>query len=399
MALHWRKKLYLFSGTLRGIFFILMLVTALAILLWTQKLVHDLRQEARQVLQSQVQTLQKVATDEEAEEGLSWYFENVVLNTNFPLVLTDPDGNPISWKNIKLPEDDASEENIDKVRAITRKMATENKPVAITYNDQVISYLYYGDSNLITQLVYLPYVTLSALGMLLLAAFLGYRNIIRSEQSYIWVGMAKETAHQLGTPISSLMGWIEMIAFYKNQPDRMDEMAKDMASDVKRLEKVALRFSQIGSQPEFKSQDIHSVLRDIIDYFRRRLPHMSKETQIVEDFGELGPIPINRELFEWAIENLLRNALDAMRGKGGTILISTGVVPDSSKIFIDIKDNGIGIHPNKRKDVFKAGYSTKKRGWGLGLNFTKRIIHDYHRGKIFIKESQPDNGTTMRIVL
>ncbi len=394
-----RKTIYMLSGTLKGLFFLLMVLSVLVIVLYTQKLVNDLREESRDIVELHAQTIQKIATDVEAEEGLGWFFENVIQKTNFPLILADASDNPTSWIGLDVPQDDFSDRTLDKVREIMNRMKRENDPVAITYNDQVISYLYYGDSKLITQLVYLPYITLSGLGVIILAAFWGYNNIKRSEQSYIWVGMAKETAHQLGTPISSLLGWIEMIRLYPKEPDRILEMSDDMENDVKRLEKIAKRFSQIGSKSDLKIQDIHPLLLDLIRYFKRRLPQTAKGITIQHTFGDIPPVAVNRDLLEWAIENLIKNALDAIKGKTGMVTISTGYLSETQKLFIDIADNGVGINVKMRRDIFKAGYSTKKRGWGLGLNFTKRIIEDYHNGRLLIKETHPGKGTTMRILL
>ncbi len=398
MAFSLQKKLYLLSGTLKSLFFVLMVFIVIGFLLYTQKLVNDLRSESRDIVELHAQTIQKIASDVEADEGLGWFFENVIQKTNFPLILADTEGNPTSWIGFEFPQNNSASEIESRVRKMMKRMARENDPVAITYGETVISYLYYGDSKLITQLVYLPYITLSALGLLILGAFLGFSSIKSSEQSFIWVGMAKETAHQLGTPTSSLMGWIEMIKLHANQPDKIHIMAEDMETDVKRLEKVAARFSQIGSKTDLKLQELDPILDDLIHYFQRRLPQMGKETQIVKKSIVLPPLPINRDLLEWAIENLLKNALDAVKGKNGVITIQTGI-HDKGKYFIDIEDNGVGMPIKMRRDIFKAGYSTKKRGWGLGLNFTKRIIEEYHNGRVFVKESHPGKGTTMRIFL
>jgi len=394
------RTIYMFSGRLKGIFFALILISILVIILYTQKLVNDLRRDASNIVQFYAQTLQKVASEELPPDALEWFFVNVTQRTNFPLILTDLNGNPVSWKGIEVPEDDTSPEAIKKVRDIARKMAKENKPVAITHGDQIINYLYYGDSKLITQLIYLPYVTLSGLGLLILAAFFGFNSIKKSEQRFIWVGMAKETAHQLGTPISSLLGWLTMLEVNADDPQKVKAVVRDMKSDVNRLEKVAARFSQIGSEVDLKAQDVHQILKDVVAYFHRRLPQSGREIKIIENYSDNVPkIPLNRDLFEWAVENLIKNGLDAIKNNKGLIEITTGVLPDNGRVFIDIKDNGIGITAKRRNDIFKAGYSTKRRGWGLGLNFTKRIIEDYHRGKLTIKESYPGKGTTMRIIL
>jgi hypothetical protein len=386
------------SGTLRGLFFLLMILCILGIVLYTQKLVGDLREEARGIVEFYAKTLQRIASDEIESEALGWFYENIIQKTNFPLILADAEGNPKSWKDISVPENDRSPAAERQVRNIMDKMAGENEPVPITYMGSVISYLYYGDSTLITRLVFLPYITLSGLGLLVLTAFLGFSSIKRSEQRFIWVGMAKETAHQLGTPISSLMGWLEIVKTGDTDGIKVKQIVGDMESDVKRLEKVAARFSQIGSRTDLKKQDIHQILGDTMAYFHRRLPQ-NKEIMIEAKFGVVRPISLNRELFEWAIENLIKNAIDAVKKKKGLIEITTGTLPDNGGVYIDIRDNGTGINAKRRRDIFKAGYSTKKRGWGLGLNFTKRIIEDYHHGRLFIKDSQINKGTTMRIVL
>ncbi len=172
-----------------------------------------------------------------------------------------------------------------------------------------------------------------------------------------------------------------------------------MEIDVRRLEKIAARFSKIGSAANLEKQDMHQVLREVAAYFRKRLPQAGREIRLVEDYGDLPLVLLNRELFEWAIENLIKNAIDAVQGKNGIIEIVTGRLADSKRVFIEIRDNGCGITAKRRDDVFKAGYSTKKRGWGLGLNFGKRIIEEYHGGKLYIKESHASRGTVMRIVL
>ncbi len=387
------------SGTLRGVFFILIIFVIVWTSLYTQQIVGQLRQEAKEIVEFYATTIKQIASDQLEPAALGWLFENITQKTNFPLILTDADKNPTTWKGIKIPESDMSEQALKQVRNIMGKMERENEPVPITYNGTVLNYLFYGDSRLITQLIYLPYISFGALGLLILAAFLGFSSIKKSEQRFIWVGMAKETAHQLGTPISSLMGWQEILKTDHKNSDNVQFVSQEMESDIKRLEKIAARFSQIGSQTLLKKQDMRPILADVVKYFIRRLPQTGKEIKIVENYGEIPPVALNRDLFEWTIENLIKNAIDAVKGKKGTIKIITGKLPENGKIFIDVCDNGVGISSRGRGDVFKAGYSTKKRGWGLGLVLAKRIVEEYHRGKLFIKESHVGKGTTMRIVL
>ncbi len=394
-----RRTIYLMSGTLRGAFLVIMLLYVVGTILYTQKLVGELRKESRAIIEFYAQTMEKVWQTENMEIW-DWFLVNDILaKINFPMISIDKDGDIATWRSVGVPENDRSPEAKAKVRSILDQLRDQNDPVHVKYGDMVLQSFYYGDSRLITRLEYLPYVTLTGLGVLILAAFLGFSNIKQSEQRFIWVGMAKETAHQLGTPISSLLGWLELLKSDGMEPGRVQKLALDMEQDVQRLEKIAARFSQIGSTANLEPQDMQAVLRDIAAYFRKRLPQAGREIKLVEDYVPMPPIALNRELFEWAMENLIKNAIDAVQGKRGVIEIITGLLPDEKHIFIDIRDNGCGITAKRRHDIFKAGFSTKKRGWGLGLNFAKRIVEEYHGGKLFIKESHQGKGTTMRIML
>jgi signal transduction histidine kinase len=230
--------------------------------------------------------------------------------------------------------------------------------------------------------------------LFVLIGYIGFSQIKKSEQRNIWVGMAKETAHQLGTPISSVNGWIEIL---KEDPQKLEQILPEIEIDIKRLTKIASRFSQIGSLPAVKLRPITPILRNAVSYYRKRLPKLNKKVFIKEEYTCEASIGINSELFEWVIENLIKNALDAIEGQDGEILLAVNQSPDHQHIYIDIKDNGKGISPRDKQNVFKPGFSTKTRGWGLGLSLAKRIIEDYHQGKLFIKETRLGEGTTFRI--
>ncbi len=394
-----RQTIYLLSGTLRRIFFVVLLACVLGTIYYTQRLVNELRKESRQIVEFYSQTYQLIVQTENMEV-LDWFLANNILQKmDFPLIMIDNHGNISSWRGIGVPEEDRSPQAMEKAKKIFAKIKDQNEPVRYMYNGEVFQSIYYGDSRLITRLEILPYLTFSGTGLLILIAFVGFNNIKQSEQRFIWVGMAKETAHQLGTPISSLLGWLELMKAGDMSPDKIGRLAQDMEIDVRRLEKIAARFSKIGSAANLEKQDMHQVLREVAAYFRKRLPQAGREIRLVEDYGDLPLVLLNRELFEWAIENLIKNAIDAVQGKNGIIEIVTGRLADSKRVFIEIRDNGCGITAKRRDDVFKAGYSTKKRGWGLGLNFGKRIIEEYHGGKLYIKESHASRGTVMRIVL
>ena len=388
------------SGTLRGIFFIIIIACVIGIVLYTQQMVKELRAEARDIVEFYALTIQRIATADVDPEALGWVFENIVRRINFPLILAQPDGEPSSWIGLNIASDSRSPEAKKEIKKILTSMARENPPVVIkeANTGEVINYLYYGDSKNVVQLSLLPYISLGTLGLLVLLAFVGFNSIKQSEQRFIWVGMAKETAHQLGTPVSSLMGWVEILRSGELDSPDLARLANDMQMDVNRLEKVAARFSQIGSQSDLKVQDLQSIFNDIVKYFQRRLPQSGKEIKIIRNYQDTPPVAVNRDLFEWVLENLVKNSIDAMKKRNGVIDISSGMI-DDSRVFVDIRDNGIGVTAKRKRDIFKPGYSTKKRGWGLGLNLAKRIIEEYHIGRLYLKESRPGEGATMRIEL
>jgi len=393
-----KRTVYMLSGTLRGVFFIIIILGVIGIVMYTQQLVQQLRAEARDIVEFYALTIQRLANDDVDPKALGWAFENITRQINFPFIQTRADGEPTSWRGLHIAEEDHSPEALREVRRIVQKMAQEQPPVPIKYKDTLINYLYFGDSKNIVQLSILPYITISTLGLLVLIAFVGFSSIKQSEQRFIWVGMAKETAHQLGTPVSSLLGWVEMLK--SGELSQLDQktISHDMQTDVNRLEKIVARFSQIGSQAELTIQELTPIFRDIVIYFKRRLPQGGKEIKLVESYTTIPPVAVNRDLFEWAVENLVKNSIDAVKQKKGVIEIATGVL-DHKSIYIDIRDNGIGITAKRKRDIFKPGFSTKKRGWGLGLNLAKRIVEEYHHGKLYVRESRAGEGTTMRIEL
>lgn len=253
--------------------------------------------------------------------------------------------------------------------------------------------VYYKDSDLLTQLRLFPYVQLSVIAIFLLLAYTAFNSSRKSEQNQVWVGLAKETAHQLGTPISSLMAWLELMKDKFNAED--DPLMAEMGNDIKRLEIVADRFSKIGSVPKLDTLVVYDVVKDFVDYFRVRVSHNISFEMTGDNSLKAG---LNVPLFDWVIENLLKNAVNAIEGKGSIkVNVSTNKLKD--QIFIDISDTGKGIPRSKFTRVFQPGYTTRKRGWGLGLSLTKRIVENYHNGHIVVRESELGKGTTFRISL
>ena len=387
-----------FSSHFRGILFLLAIAFILALLWYTQSLVTQLRQEARDILEFYASFYERAASEADDAE-LNFIFEQIIQRTNFPIVVTDYRGVPGAWKGIGVDPNDRSPEAIEEVRRIVRQMAKEIEPITLRYENYEVGRLYYGDSKLITRLVWLPYIEIGLVSLFLLVAFLGYSSIKKSEQQLIWVGLSRETAHQLGTPISSLMGWVELLRGVDDGA-KVREIAAEMSQDLGRLEKVAARFSQIGAKSDLKEQDVSGILREVASYIRRRLPQMGKKVAIEEEYADVPMVAVNRELFEWVVENLVKNALEAIDKPEGVIRIVLSPAQERGRtVCIDIIDNGRGLDSSERRRIFKPGYSTKKRGWGLGLSLAKRIVEEYHGGRLYVKDSHPGRGTTMRIVL
>jgi signal transduction histidine kinase len=385
-----------------GNFRILLLVLAsgfvIGMLLYSGQITDQLLERERKVVALYARSIEFITSNTTQDSDLSFAFE-VIQAIDFPIVLTDPQNNRTFTKNIEQDTTAMTPEQRDQFFQRTiGEMDAKNTPIRVLGADStLLSVVHYGESALIRRLRWLPVSELSIAFLIVVIAYAGFNTIRRSEQSSIWVGMAKETAHQLGTPLSSMMGWLErlkgMLAGSPAQRDILTEMERD----VERLNKVAARFSKIGSKPDLKEEELGALIEGVIDYIARRLPRTGKKI----DMGLTTPgefrVHINRELFEWVIENLMKNALDAMEGPTGKI--SFAITTAGKRMVIDVTDSGKGIDPKFHKEIFRPGYSTKKRGWGLGLSLSKRIIEDYHRGKLYVKSSTPGGGTTFRIRL
>ncbi len=393
-----RVNLYRLRGRFKGLLFILAILIVLSLLFYTQRLVNDLRAEAREILLFYAQMVASAVTTE-TTSNLNFIFEQIIQRTNFPIIMTDAEDNPIAWKGIDIDPADQSPEAVAEVRRMMEAMKKEIEPIPITYEGRLLNNLYYGDSRLIKQLQRLPYIEIAVVGLFILIGFAGFMSIKRSEEQFIWVGMSKETAHQIGTPLSSIMGWLELLKDKVRDAEVRRTLA-EMERDVDRLGKVTARFSQIGSRAELKPMPIAPIIGEVVKYFERRLPQWGKQVRIEQQVNAEAEAPVNRELFEWVIENLVKNALDAIERENGRVRIELGTLRNGKHhIYIDIADNGRGIESANKGQIFKPGYSTKKRGWGLGLSLAKRIVEDYHGGKLLVKETRVGEGTTMRVLL
>ena len=382
---------------------IIALVIAVGTLIYTQNLVTQLQRKQKEIVELYAKGIEYVANSSNPNEDITFLFDNIIKPIDFPLILSDANDNVNIYNRTDVRNIDydpnLTEEEFEKF--VTEKMKGMDEihpPILVTYADSLIlTKIHYGDSELVTQLKYYPYMQIIIAAIFIILGYVGFSNIKRSEQSNIWVGMAKETAHQFGTPISSLMGWLEMLKLRYREPDKVLDITDEITNDVEKLNKITYRFSNIGSKPQMKLAVIYEELKEVTDYFERRLPQTGKSVSLTIEGDKRVCAQMNSELFEWVIENLIKNALDAIEQKTGWIKIN--ITKAKEFVEIEISDSGKGIDIKRRKDIFRPGYSTKRRGWGLGLSLAKRIIEEYHNGKIFVKSSAQGEGTTFMIML
>jgi len=370
--------------TKRIIIFVLFIIVSL--ILWnTYIFFQKFKQEERAKMEILAAAQKELVTNTDLNASVNLetkIFENI---TNIPSILVDHQGNINSFYNLDSTKTD-SPTYLQHQLAIMKK---QNAPIEIKY-EEITQYVYYRDSDLLNKLTYYPIALILILLLFLMVIYMLFSSNKIAEQNRLWTGMAKETAHQIGTPLSSLLGWIEILKTEDIDQDHVMEMEKD----VDRLNTIANRFSKIGSVPELKKLDIIQISKTAFDYLKNRSSKQVSfqfSTTIDAAFSN-----INQELFGWVIENLVKNAIDAMKGKGSLNLeISTS----DKWIQITISDSGKGISKSQFKQIFKPGFTTKKRGWGLGLSLSKRIVEEYHKGKIFVKKSELNKGTSIRILL
>lgn len=317
------------------------------------------------------------------------FISEVVVNTaSAPVILTDEKLNPIDFGNIdsSLIADKGS------YLKLLKQMQSAHEPIEADLGEGVKRFIYYDDSTTLKQLRIFPFVQLGVFAAFLLLSYIAFSNARKAEQNLVWVGMAKETAHQLGTPISSLAGWVEVLREMEGMKGN-EKILDEFDSDIQRLTLVADRFSKIGSVPQLQKESALETITRNVHYMQKRA---SSKVKMTVHCPQDVQIAINPQLFDWVLENLLKNALDAMDGEGE---INIELKCDNKQVFIDVHDTGKGIPKGKFNTIFEPGYSTKRRGWGLGLSLTKRIVEEYHNGKIFVKNSELGKGTTFRIIL
>ena len=366
-------------------------VIAVASLVVSHFLVSDLSKEERNKMETWAQALHTLNNANENTD-LSLVLSVLQGNNTIPVVVVDSTGMVMDYRNVEISADNRKD-SLSLLEKEANRMYRSGRFVKIILTDDPhadYQLVCYDESNLLKRLATYPYVQLGIVFIFVVVAIFALLSSKKAEQNKVWVGLSKETAHQLGTPISSLIAWIEIL--HENYPG--DDMIPEMEKDVKRLELIADRFSKIGSLPEPQPSSLNNVISNAVDYIDRRTSSAVLMTVNMPNHDVV--VRINASLFEWVIENLCKNAVDAMEGKG-RIWIS--VIEDGYDVAIEVADNGKGIRHKDLKSVFKPGFTTKKRGWGLGLSLAKRIVEEYHKGRIYVKESEIGIGTTFRIEL
>lgn len=370
------------------------ILIAVASLVVSHFLTRDLSQEERNKMEVWAEAMRAFNT---ADDNTDFNLVLKVINENntIPVIVMDKDGNAQFFRNVKMRVGSGNyEDSLRYASMVGQKLRKANQYIRIVLNDSVKDdYIdvCYDDSLMLKRLQTYPFVQLGVVMIFVVVAIFALLTSKKAEQNKVWVGLSKETAHQLGTPISSLMAWTEILR--ESYPD--DSLIPEMDKDVKRLQLIADRFSKIGSLPEPVPSSLNDVMDHVIDYMDRRT---SKKVRMVKDFPDHDIIVrINASLFEWVIENLSKNAVDAMAGEPGTITLH--VEETESRAIIEVSDTGKGIRKKDISNVFRPGFTTKKRGWGLGLSLARRIVEEYHDGRIFVKSSEMGKGTTFRIEL
>ncbi len=378
------EKIQHLSRHFRLIFIVAGAAIILLSTLFTNRLASALALEERKKIEIWAEATKQLTMEEST--NIDFLLKIIEGNTTIPVIIIDKNDQVLDSRNFKSKHDKSADYNQRKVQNLKHK----NPPIEVKLNNDIL-YIYYDDSLLLKQLYFFPYIQLGVIIIFLSIAFFAFSGTKKAEQNRVWVGLSKETAHQLGTPISSLLAWVDIL---KNRHEE-DRLIGEMAKDVNRLRIIAERFSKIGSAPDLQLVSLNEALLNAVQYIGNRSSqkvaiqcHLPDENQIF--------VKLNIPLFEWVIENLCKNAIDAMDGSGS---INISVIHKDSEIYIDVKDTGKGIEKKNYKTVFNPGYTTKKRGWGLGLSLVKRIIEEYHEGKIFVKHSELNAGTTFRIIL
>ena len=383
---------YKSNANIKLALFIFGLLLILGLLAYSNFLVNQLRNDNRQIVKIYSEIIAKTV-NEDSDANLNFVFDEIIKKIQFPIIYSDAENKPIYYRNIDV-------ESLDELVNPIKSMDIQNKPISIIFKnpnsekDILLGYLHYGDSNLIQRIKWLPFIEISVVALFIFVGLIGFNSIRNNEKRNLLIGMARETAHQLGTPVSALMGWVDRI---KNHPGEMDKVLDEMHTDLNRLKQIGDRFSKMGSDSPLEIISLKTLIDEQSVYIEKRLPSLGKTIElsvsVSEDINILG----NRTLLGWAIENIIRNGIDSITGDDGKVKLS--IIDQDKFALIHIKDNGNGIPKKDWMNIFRPGFSTQKIGWGLVLSLVNRIINDIHSGKIKIISSNPKEGTVFEIRL
>ena len=382
---------YRHIGNIKGGIFLIGIFLVIGLFSYTRYLSSELREDNREVVKMYAEIIAKTVKDD-SNTNIDFIFENIIKKVKFPIIQSGRNKNPQLWTN--LPENIDSDR--DRLKLIL-SMDKINKPIPLVFDDKIngpitFGYLHYGDSRLIQKIQIWTYIEILSIGIFILFGFIGFSFIRNSEKQHIWVGLSRETAHQLGTPVSALLGWLD---YLKNDNSNIEKILPEMESDIERLQQVSRRFSKMGSKPEMEFFDLSKRVESVLSYLNRRIPTLGKKVDLVNDIDPDIKIMANGTLISWTIENLIRNSIDSVSGEAGLIRLSMS--QDQNNVKIRISDNGCGVPKKDWKNIFRPGFSTKKSGWGLGLSLCQRIINEVHKGDIYVLESRINSGTVFEI--
>ena len=387
------KNNYRYVGNIKGFIFLVGVFLVIGLFSYTGFLSRELREDNREVVKLYAEIIAGAVNDD-SNSNIDFIFENIIKKVKFPIIQSDTKKNPQLWTN--LPKEvNTYEERISFIKS----MDVINEPIPLVYFNQesepiTFGFLHYGDSSLIQKIKIWTYVEIISIGLFICIGFVGFSYIRHSEKQNIWIGLSRETAHQLGTPVSALLGWLD---YLKHEKTDLEKILPEIESDIERLQQVNRRFSKMGSKPEVEYFNLSKRISSTLEYLEKRMPSLGGKVILVNKIDPDVKIKANGTLISWAVENLIRNGIDAINKENGKIEVA--LMQDVNYVKIHITDNGCGIPKKDWKNIFRPGFTTKNSGWGLGLSLCERIINDVHGGKVSVLASSISEGTTFEIAI
>ena len=387
------KNNYRYVGNIKGFIFLVGVFLVIGLFSYTGFLSRELREDNREVVKLYAEIIAGAVNDD-SNSNIDFIFENIIKKVKFPIIQSDMEKNPQLWTN--LPKE---VNNYEERISFIKSMDVINEPIPLVYFDQesepiTFGFLHYGDSSLIQKIKIWTYIEIISIGLFICIGFVGFSYIRHSEKQNIWIGLSRETAHQLGTPVSALIGWLD---YLKHEKTDLEKILPEIESDIDRLQQVNRRFSKMGSKPEVEYFNLSKRISSTLEYLEKRMPSLGGKVILVNKIDPDVKIKANGTLISWAVENLIRNGIDAINKENGKIEVA--LKQDVHYVKIHITDNGCGIPKKDWKNIFRPGFTTKNSGWGLGLSLCERIINDVHGGKVSVLASSISEGTTFEIAI